>query len=181
MLTSALTFRVLSLGWNFWPFLGILVSMFGHWRASFKIPSFVGSLLGPCVFPRHCWSPLPPLPSLKPPLFTRSPLSFPGPLCFPLGLSVCPHPRKPWARVCILLGWIILLSSLAERVILCVRERWLWNALLRLSDFLFFTWEASDASVFHCQSVTCNAKSTSHTNQSGETSHHFTNSCISGE
>jgi len=75
----------------------------------------LGFCLDPVCFPVSVEAPYPPA---KHPLFTRPPLSFPGPFCFPLRLSVCPHPRKPWARVCILLGWIILLSSLAERAIL---------------------------------------------------------------
>ena len=53
---------------------------------------------------------------------TPGPRVFPRAPLFSLGLSVCPHPWKPGARVCILSGWIILLSSMAERAISSVQN-----------------------------------------------------------
>ena len=101
-------------------------------------------------------SPSPSVPHISPHPSCSPLCPSPGLPCHLVGSPVSPSCVRncPWARVCILLGWIILLSSLAERAILSVRERRSWSALLRLSDFLNICVRRQglpQCVVFHCQ------------------------------
>jgi len=105
-----------------------------------------------------------------------APLSQSKPLVFPN--SLCPHARKPWARVLILSGWIFLLSHHLQRelfyshvlwrdcvddfewhssssTLLYLRTRRLWNHLKKFCFLWHFSWHTYTFFFFTIEFLDC--------------------------